>query len=63
MKLSTCMTKYAPTFSYGQELYVVAERMRLQAAGMGFLQRVTGLSLRESSVVQERLRAELLFLQ
>lgn len=44
MKLSTCMSKYAPTFTYGQRLYVVAERMRLQAAGMGFLQRVTGQS-------------------
>lgn len=26
MKLSTCMSKYAPTFTYGQQLYVVAEK-------------------------------------
>ena len=38
-----------PTLTYGHELWVETERMRLriQAAEMSFLRRVSGLSLRD----------------
>ena len=59
---------YVPTLTYGHELWVVTERtrLRIQAAKMGFLRRVTGLSLRDrvrSSVIWEGLGVEPLLLR
>lgn len=50
-----------PNFTYGHELWIVTERMRLwiQAAKMTFLHRVAGLSLTDavkSSDIQRELR-------
>ncbi|PWA24275.1 hypothetical protein CCH79_00019954 [Gambusia affinis] len=66
-KLSINQSIYVPTLIYGHELWVMTERMRsrIQAAEMGFLRRVSGLSLRDgvrSSVIQEGLRVEPLHL-
>uniref|UniRef100_A0A3Q2W121 Transposase Tc1-like domain-containing protein n=1 Tax=Haplochromis burtoni TaxID=8153 RepID=A0A3Q2W121_HAPBU len=48
-KLSIYRSIYASTLTYGHELWVVTERTtsRLQAAEMGFLPRMAGLSLRD----------------
>ncbi|KAL3973669.1 phosphorylated adapter RNA export protein [Sarotherodon galilaeus] len=48
-KLSIYRSIYAPTLTYGHELWVVTERTRsrIQAAEMGFLRKVAGLSLRD----------------
>ncbi len=48
-KLSIYQSIYVPTLTYGHELGVVTERMRLwiQAAEMSFLRRVAGLTLRD----------------
>jgi len=48
-KLSIYRSVYVPTLTYGHELWVVTERMRLriQATKMSFLRRVAGLSLRD----------------
>ncbi|PWA23723.1 hypothetical protein CCH79_00006096 [Gambusia affinis] len=66
-KLSIYRSIYVPTLIYGPELWVMTERTRsrIQAAEMGFLRRVAGLSLRErvrSSVIREGLRVEPLLL-
>lgn len=39
---------YVPTFTYGHELWVVIERtrLRIEAAKMSYLRKVSGLSLR-----------------
>ena len=46
-KLSIYWSIYVPILTYGHELWVVTERTRsrIQAAEMGFLRRVSGLSL------------------
>ena len=67
-KLSIYRLIYVPTLTYGHELWVVTERtrLRIQAAEMGFLRRVSGLSLRDevrSSVIQEGLGVEPLLLR
>ena len=67
-KLSIYRSIYAPTLTYGHELWVMTERMRsrIQAAEMSFLRRVAGLSLRDrvrSSDIRERLRVEPLLLR
>ncbi|CAJ1054134.1 hypothetical protein NQD34_011086 [Xyrichtys novacula] len=54
---------YVPILTYGHELWVMTERTRsqIQAAEMGFLLRVSGLSLRDrvrSSDTREELRGE-----
>ncbi|PWA19879.1 hypothetical protein CCH79_00019501 [Gambusia affinis] len=48
-KLSIYRSIYVPTLIYGHELWVMTERTRsrIQAAEMGFLRRVAGLSLRD----------------
>nr|XP_049577497.1 glycine receptor subunit alpha-3 isoform X2 [Syngnathus scovelli] len=66
-KLSIYRSIYAPTLTYGHELWVVTERTRsrIQAAEMSFLRRMSGLSLRDrvrSSVIRERLGVESLLL-
>ena len=66
-RLSVYQSIFCPTLTYGHELWVVTKRMRLwiQAAEMGFLRRVAGLSLRDgvrSSVIWERVKVELLLL-
>ena len=59
---------YVPILTYGHELWVVTERTRsrIQAAEMGFLRRMSGLSLRDrvrSSVIREGLGVEPLLLR
>ena len=54
---------FVPTLTYGHEGWVMTERTRsrIHAAGMGFLRRVAGVSLRDrvkSSVLREGLRVE-----
>ena len=66
-KLSIYWSIYVPTLTYGHELWVVTERTRsrIQVAEMGFLRRVSGLSLRDrvrSSVIREGLGVEPLLL-
>nr|XP_049618290.1 E3 SUMO-protein ligase PIAS2 isoform X1 [Syngnathus scovelli]XP_049618292.1 E3 SUMO-protein ligase PIAS2 isoform X1 [Syngnathus scovelli]XP_049618293.1 E3 SUMO-protein ligase PIAS2 isoform X1 [Syngnathus scovelli] len=66
-KLSIYRSIYAPTLTYGHELWVVTERTRsrIQAAEMSFLRRMSGLSFRDrvrSSVIRERLGVESLLL-
>ena len=66
-KLSIYQSIFAPTLTYGHELWVVTERTRsrVQAAEMSFLRRVAGLSLRDrvrSSAIREDLRVEPLLL-
>ncbi|KAK3567833.1 hypothetical protein QTP86_027230 [Hemibagrus guttatus] len=66
-KLSIYQSIYVPTLTYGQELWVMTERVRsqIQAAEMSFLRRVAGRSLRDrvrSSVTREELRVEPLLL-
>ncbi|KAK3533908.1 hypothetical protein QTP70_034895, partial [Hemibagrus guttatus] len=66
-KLSIYQSIYAPTLTYGHELWVMTERVRsrIQAAKMSFLRRVAGRSLRDrvrSSVTREELRVEPLLL-
>ncbi|PWA22657.1 hypothetical protein CCH79_00002393 [Gambusia affinis] len=66
-KLSIYPSIYVPTLIYGHELWVMTERTRsrIQAAEMGFLRRVAGLSLRDrvkSLVIWEGLRVEPLLL-
>ena len=66
-KLLNYRSSYVPTLTYGHKLWVVTERTRsrIQAAKMGFLRRVSGLSFRDrvrSSVIREGLRVELLLL-
>ena len=56
---------FVPTLTYGHESWVMTERTRsrVQAAEMGFLRRVAGVSLRDrvrSSAIREELRVELL---
>jgi len=48
-KLSIYLSIYVHILTYGHELWVVTERtrLRIQAAEMGFLRRVSGLSLRD----------------
>ena len=67
VKLSIYRSIYIPTLTYGHELWVVTERtrLRIQEAEMGFICRVSGLSLRDrvrSSVIREGFRVELLLL-
>ena len=67
MKLSIYRSIYAPTLTYGHELWVMTERTRsrIQAAEMSFLRRVAGRSLRDrvrSSVTREELGVEPLLL-
>ena len=67
-KLSIYRSIYVPTLNYGHALWVVTERTRsqIQAAEMGFLRRVSGLSLRDrvrSSVIREGLGVEPLLLR
>ncbi|KAK3539176.1 hypothetical protein QTP86_028667, partial [Hemibagrus guttatus] len=62
-KLSIYQSIYAPTLTYGHELWVMTERVRsrIQAAEMSFLRRVAGRSLRDrvrSSVTREELGVE-----
>ena len=58
---------YVPTLTYRHELWVVTERTRsrIQAAEMGFLSKVSGLSLVRvrSSVIREGLEVEPLLLR
>ncbi|KAK3508311.1 hypothetical protein QTP70_020019 [Hemibagrus guttatus] len=66
-KLSIYQSIYAPTLTYGHELWVMTERVRsrIQAAKMSFLLRVAGRSLRDrvrSSVTREELGVEPLLL-
>ncbi|KAK3517717.1 hypothetical protein QTP70_016386 [Hemibagrus guttatus] len=66
-KLSIYQSSYAPTLTYGHELWVMTERVRsrIQAAEMCFLRRVAGRSLRDrvrSSVTREELGVEPLLL-
>ncbi|KAK3544065.1 hypothetical protein QTP86_000871 [Hemibagrus guttatus] len=66
-KLLIYQSIYAPTLTYGHELWVMTERVRsrIQAAEMSFLRRVAGRSLRDrvrSSVTREELGVELLLL-
>ncbi|KAL3968400.1 triosephosphate isomerase (TIM) [Sarotherodon galilaeus] len=63
--VNTVPSIYDTALTYGHELWVLTEktRLRMQAAEMGFLQRVAGLSLKDkvrSSVIQEGLRVKLL---
>ncbi|KAK3522957.1 hypothetical protein QTP86_010312 [Hemibagrus guttatus] len=67
-KLSIYQSIYAPTLTYGHELWVMTERVRsrIQAAEMSFLRRVAGRSLRDrvrSSVTREELGVEPLLLR
>ncbi|KAK3544079.1 hypothetical protein QTP86_001145, partial [Hemibagrus guttatus] len=66
-KLSIYQSIYAPTLTYGHELWVMNERVRsrIQAAQMSLLRRVAGRSLRDrvrSSVTREELGVEPLLL-
>ncbi|KAK3552130.1 hypothetical protein QTP86_001508 [Hemibagrus guttatus] len=66
-KLLIYQSIYAPTLTYGHELWVMTERVRsrIQAAKMSFLHRVAGRSLRDrvrSSVTREELGVEPLLL-
>ncbi|KAK3506058.1 hypothetical protein QTP70_002984 [Hemibagrus guttatus] len=66
-KLLIYQSIYAPTLTYGHELWVMTERVRsrIQAAEMSFLRRVAGCSLRDrvrSSVTREELGVEPLLL-
>ncbi|KAK3520218.1 hypothetical protein QTP70_019360 [Hemibagrus guttatus] len=66
-KLSIYQSIYAPTLTYGHELWVMTERVgsQIQAAEMSFLHRVAGCSLRDrvrSFVTREELGVELLLL-
>ncbi|KAK3528789.1 hypothetical protein QTP70_011573 [Hemibagrus guttatus] len=66
-KLLIYQSIYAPTLTYGHELWVMTERVRswIQAAEMSFLRRVAGRSLRDrvrSSVTWEELGVEPLLL-
>ena len=66
-KLSIYRSISVPTLSYGHEGWVVTERTRsrIQAAEMGFLRRVAGVSLRDgarSSAIGEGLGVEPLLL-
>ncbi|KAK3515715.1 hypothetical protein QTP70_029929 [Hemibagrus guttatus] len=66
-KLSIYQSIYVPTLTYGQELWVMTERVRsqIQPAEMSFLRRVAGRSLRDrvrSSVTREELGVEPLLL-
>ena len=57
-RLSVYQSIFVLTFTYGHDLWVMTERIRLS-----FLRCVAGLSLRDrvrSSVIQARLRVELL---
>ena len=50
-KLSVFRSVFVPTLTYGYECWVITERVRsrVQAAEMGFLRKVRGLSLLEQS--------------
>ncbi|KAK3557745.1 hypothetical protein QTP86_000302 [Hemibagrus guttatus] len=66
-KLSIYQSIYAPTLTYGHELWIMTKRVRsrIQAAEMSFLRRVAGCSLRDrvrSSVTREELGVEPLLL-
>ncbi|KAK3569761.1 hypothetical protein QTP86_004186 [Hemibagrus guttatus] len=66
-KLSIYQSIYAPTLTYGHELWVMTERVRsrIQVAEISFLRRVAGRSLRDrvrSSVTREELGVEPLLL-
>ena len=66
-KLSIYRSIFVPTLTYGHEGWVMTERTRsrIQAAKMGFLRRVAGVSLRDrvrSSAIREGLRVEPLLL-
>lgn len=64
-KLSIYRSVHSPTFTYGPELCVVTERMKIQVVEMSFLRRMTGLSFRDrmrSLDICEKLRVELLLL-
>ncbi|KAM7380977.1 hypothetical protein PAMP_004240 [Pampus punctatissimus] len=66
-KLLIYRSIFVPTLTYGHERWVMTERMRsrVQAAEMGFLHRVAGVSLRErvrSSAIREGLGVEPLLL-
>ena len=67
-KLLIYQSIYIPTLTYGHDLLVVTERMRLrmQAAEMSFVRRVAGLSLGDrvrSSDIRRELRVEPLLLR
>ena len=60
-KLSVYQAIFVPTLTYGHEGWVMTERTRIQAAEMGFLRRVAGVSFRDkvrSSVIWEGLGVE-----
>ena len=66
-KLSIYRSIFIPTLTNGHEGWVMTERTRsrIQAAEMGFLRRVAGVSLRDrvrSSVIREGLGVEPLLL-
>uniref|UniRef100_A0AAQ4R3P6 Reverse transcriptase domain-containing protein n=1 Tax=Gasterosteus aculeatus aculeatus TaxID=481459 RepID=A0AAQ4R3P6_GASAC len=66
-KLSIYRSIFVPTLTYGHEGWVMTERTRsrVQAAKMGFLRRVAGVSLRDrvrSSAIREELGVEPLLL-
>ena len=66
-KLSIYRSIFIPTLTYGHEGWVMTERTRsrIQAAEMGFLRRVAGVSLRDrvrSLVIREGLGVEPLLL-
>ena len=66
-KLSIYWSIFVPTLTYGHEGWVMTERtrLRIQAAEMGFLRKVAGVSLRDrvrSSVIREGLGVEPLLL-
>ena len=66
-KLSIYWSIFVPTLTYGHERWVMTKRTRsqVQAAEMGFLRRVAGVSLRDSlrsSAIWEGLGVELLLL-
>ena len=66
-KLSTYQSFFIPTLTYGHEGWVMTKRTRsrIQAAEMGFLRRVAGVSLRDRvriSAIQEGLGVEPLIL-
>ena len=66
-KLSIYWSIYVPILTYGHELWVVTERTRsrIQAAEVGVLRGVSGLSLRDrvrNSVIREGLGVEPLLL-
>ena len=66
-KLSIFRALYIPNLTYGQELWILTERMRsrVRAAEISFLRRMAGLTLHNrvrSSAIRERLKVDPLLL-